>query len=117
LHHIPLKHIANRIKQTREEQLVIRLHQEGKTIREIASAAHLSFGDIGTITRRADGHDKAGDIETKGLNDKSPDTKVLWLFANGKKPIDVAIELDLSASEMHEMQEEFWALNQLHELV
>ena len=116
MHHIPLKHIANRIKQTREEQLVIRLHQEGKTIREIASAAHLSFGDIGTITRRADGHDKAGDIETKGLNDKSPDTKVLWLFANGKKPIDVAIELDLSASEVHEMQEEFWALNQLHEL-
>jgi hypothetical protein len=50
------------------------------------------------------------------LNDKSPDTKVLWLFANGKKPIDVAIELDLSASEVHEMQEEFWALNQLHEL-
>ena len=72
-----------------KEQLVIKLHQEGKTIREIASAAHLSFGDIGTVIRKIDGKD--GDIETKDLNDKSPDTKVLWLFANGEKPIDVAI--------------------------
>ena len=31
--------------------------------------------------------------------------------------IDVAIELNLSASEVHEMQEEFWALNDLHELI
>jgi len=104
------------LNRREKEQLVIRLHQEGKTIREIASAAHLSFVDIGTITQRADGHDKDGDIETKDLNDKSLDTKALWLFANGKKPIDFAIELDLSASEVHEMQEEFWALNQLHEL-
>ena len=85
-------------------------------MREIALAAHLSLGDIGTITRRTDGHDKDGDIEIKDLNDKSPDTKALWLFANGKKPIDVAIELDLSASEVQEMQEKFWALNKLHEL-
>jgi hypothetical protein len=34
----------------------------------------------------------------------------------GKKPIDVAIELDLSATEVHEMLEEYWALNELHEL-
>ncbi|MGH9976008.1 MAG: hypothetical protein ACRD8Z_09265, partial [Nitrososphaeraceae archaeon] len=31
-------------------------------------------------------------------------------------PIDVAIELGLSASEVHDMQEEFWTLNDLHEL-
>lgn len=99
-----------------KEQLVVDLHGQGKTIREIASAAHLSFSDIGTIIRRADGHDKESDIETKDLKNKSTDTKALWLFSNGKKPIDVAIELDLSASEVHEMQEEFWALNDLHEL-
>ena len=40
-----------------KEQLVIDLHGQGKTIREIASAAHLSFSDIGTIIRR-DGHDR-----------------------------------------------------------
>lgn len=38
-----------------KEHLVIKLHQEGKTIRDIASAAHMSFGDIGKIINRIDG--------------------------------------------------------------
>jgi hypothetical protein len=38
------------------------------------------------------------------------------LFKSGKKPIDVAIELDISASEVEELQQEYWSLNQLHEL-
>jgi hypothetical protein len=99
-----------------KEQLVIKLHQEGKTIRGIASAAHLSFSDIGKIIRRVDGHDKDSDIETKDLKNKSTDTKGLSLFSSGKKPIDVAIELNLSASEVQNILEEFWALSELHEL-
>lgn len=38
---------------------------------------------------------------------------------NGKKPVDVAIELDLPKSEICEicdLQQEFWALYQLHDL-
>ena len=75
----------------------------------------MSFKDIGTIIRRIDGQEDH-DIESKDLKNKSPETKAFWLFLRGKKPIDVAIELDLSASQVHEMQEEFWALNDLHEL-
>jgi hypothetical protein len=56
------------------------------------------------------------DDMTKDIKNKSRETKALWLFSNGKKPIEVAVELDLTASEVHEMQEEFWALNDLHEL-
>jgi hypothetical protein len=101
-----------------KEVLVIRLHKEGKTIRQIAAAAHLSFTDIGTIIRKIDGRDNDDGVETiKDIKTKSADTKALFLFANGKKPIDVAIELDLSASEVQNMLEEFWALNDLHELV
>jgi hypothetical protein len=33
----------------------------------------------------------------------------------GKKPVDVAIELDVSASEVQNLLKEFWALNDLHE--
>ena len=40
----------------------------------------------------------------------------MFLFSTGKKPIDVSIELDLSASEVQNMLEEYWALNDLHEL-
>jgi len=97
-----------------KEQSVIKLHQEGKTIREIASSAHMSFGDIGSIIRKIEGQDE--EVKTKDIKNKSKDTQALFLFSSGKKPIDVAIELDLSASEVHEMQEEFWALNQQYEL-
>ena len=98
-----------------KEQLVIKLHQERKTIRQIASVAHLSFSDIGSIIRKIDG--RGNDcVETKALKDKSVETKALWLFSSGKKPIDVAVELDISASEVQNILEEFWALNDLHEL-
>jgi hypothetical protein len=97
-----------------KEQSVIKLHQEGKTIREIASSAHMSFGDIGSIIRKIEGQDE--EVKTKDIKNKSKDTQALFLFSSGKKPIDVAVELDLSASEVHEMQEEFWALNQQYEL-
>jgi hypothetical protein len=99
-----------------KEQLVTKLHQEGKTIREIASVAHLSFGDIGTVIRRADGHDRDDAIEKKDLKNKSKDTQALYLFSIGKTPLEVTIELDLSTAVVHEILEEFWALNQLHEL-
>jgi hypothetical protein len=38
------------------------------------------------------------------------------LFEHGKKPIDVAIELDISFSNVEELQEEFWALKELYDL-
>ena len=100
-----------------KEQLVIKLHQEGKTIRDIALAAHLSFSDIGAIIRKIDGRNSDDGVEDKiDIKNKTSETKALFLFANGKKPIDVAIELDLSASEVQNMLEEFWTLNDLHEL-
>jgi hypothetical protein len=98
-----------------KEQLVIELHRQGKTIREIAAAAHLSFTDIGAIIRKIDGRDN-NDGVSKDIKNKSRETKALWLFSNGKKPIEVAVELDLTASEVHDIQEEYWALNDLHEL-
>jgi transposase len=97
-----------------KEQLVIKLHQEGKTIREIAQQIHMSFKDIGTIIRRIDGQED--ETEPKELKNKSKDTQALYLFSIGKTPLEVTIELDLTTTVVHEIQEEFWALNQLHEL-
>jgi hypothetical protein len=100
-----------------KEQLVIELRNQGKNIRQIAPAAHLSFSDIGSIIRKIDGRDNDDGVEAKiDIKNKSRETKALWLFSNGKKPIEVAVELDLTASEVHEMQEEFLALNGLYDL-
>ena len=76
----------------------------------------MSFTDIGAIIRKIDGGDNADSVEIKDIKNKSRETMALFLFSNGKKPIDVAIELDLSASEAHDMLEEYWALNDQHEL-
>jgi hypothetical protein len=88
-----------------KEQLVIKLHQHGKTIRDIASAVHMSFSDIGKIIKRIDGRTE-NDISTN-LSNKSKETKALWLFEQKKRPIDIAIELDISYNEVIDLQLEF----------
>jgi hypothetical protein len=50
------------------------------------------------------------------LKDKSIETRAIYLFSIGKTPLEVAIELNLPSAEVHDLQEEFWALNQLHDL-
>jgi hypothetical protein len=95
-----------------KEELVVKLHQENKTIRQIAEIVHMSFKDIGTIIRRTDGINR----DNTDLSNKSKATRALYLFKTGKKPIDVAIELDLPSTEVEELQQEYWALNQLYEL-
>jgi hypothetical protein len=97
-----------------KEKLVIKLYQDGKPIREIARQAHLSFGSIGKIIRTI--NSSGDDTSANNCSSKSKSTRALYLFKSGKKPIEVAIELDISASEVEELQQEFWALNQLHEL-
>ena len=99
------------LNKKEREQLVIKLYQDGKPIREIARQAHLSFGSIGKIIRTIN---SGGNDDNCSSSSKS--TKALWMLKNGKKPIEVAIELDMSASEVEEIQQEYWALNQLHEL-
>jgi hypothetical protein len=50
------------------------------------------------------------------VNNKSKATQALNLFLQGKRPVQVAIELDLSASEIEDMLQEYWVLNNLDEL-
>ena len=65
---------------------------------------------LASIIRKIDGRDDDV-LKLKDIKNKSKDTQACILFSTGKKPIDVAIELDLSASEVQNMLEEFWALN------
>lgn len=103
------------LNKPEKEKLVIRLHKEGKTIRQIAEIVHMSFKDIGTIIRRIDSNNDDKYVDTK-LSNKSKATQTLYLFEHDKKPIDIAIELDISYSEVVDLQLEFWALKQLYDL-
>jgi hypothetical protein len=96
------------LNKKEKEELVIKLHEEGKNMREIASTAHMAFGDIGKIIKRLDG--QADNNDETDLRSKSKATQAMSLFKTGKKPIDVAIELDLPESEVNDLQQEYWAL-------
>jgi hypothetical protein len=98
------------LNKKEKEQLVIKLFKENKTIQEIAEKVHVSFRDFSAIIRRIDGGD------ANYPNNKSKDTQALYLFSHGKTPLDVAIELELSASEVIAQQIEYWKLRHLHEL-
>jgi hypothetical protein len=45
------------LNKKEKEQLVIKLYQDGKPIREIARLAHLSFGSIGKIIKSINSED------------------------------------------------------------
>ena len=101
------------LNKKEKEQLVIQLYQDGKTIRDIASAAHMSFSDIGKIIKRIDGKTNNDDDNGIDLSNKSKAIQAFHLFKCGRKPIDVAIELDISANEIEDILQEYWVLNGL----
>ena len=98
-----------------KEDLVVKLHQENKSIRQIAEIVHMSFKDIGAIFRRIDGRD-IDDNNEIDLSNKSKATQAFFLYERGKKPIDVPIELDIPYTEVEELQQEYWALKELGDL-
>ena len=101
------------LNKKEKEELVVKLHQENKTIRQIAEKVHMSFKDIGAIIKRIDGRDNESDLD---LSNKSKATQALFLYEQGKKPVEVAIELDIPYTEVEELQQEYWALKELGDL-
>jgi hypothetical protein len=101
------------LSRTEKEQRVIELHQQGKTIREIAQEVRMSFGDIGSIIRKVTGPEDNNDIPLTTL---SKDSQAFALFSEGKKPIDVAIKLDLAANEVDRLYQQFWRLEGIYQL-
>jgi YesN/AraC family two-component response regulator len=76
------------------EELVEQLYREGKTIREIAKVAHMSFTDIAAIIRKEIGE------SNKDNNNKptmTKETEVLKLFKKVKTPVEVAIISGISS--------------------
>ena len=101
------------LNKKEKEELVAKLYQDGKNMRQIAQQSHLSFGTIGKIIRRFNGVENN---ETNDMNNKSKVTQALNLFLQGKRPVEVAIELDLSSTEVENILQEYWVLTNLEEL-
>jgi hypothetical protein len=91
------------MNRTEKEQYVIQLYKENKSTREIAKLTHMSFRDIGIITKKvkleADG-ERGPSQEDDNIKSKSKTTQALKLFSELKSPIEVTIELDLPTDQI-----------------
>jgi len=94
-----------------KEKWVIKLSNQGKTIREIAQIVHMSFADISSIIRRETGED-----EEESRIRMSKSSQALKLFEEGNAPIKVAIKLDMETQEVDRLYREYWNLKGLYHL-
>jgi hypothetical protein len=93
---------------TREdkERKIIELTEKGTNIRDISKLVHMSFTDIGQITRRHSGDEHNTQKSTK----LSKHSQALELFHNGESILRVAINLGLNDSEAMEEQKQYQRL-------
>jgi len=92
-----------------KEKLVIELYKQGKTIRQIAQIAHMSFGDISCIIRQA-----SAETEEQERSRISKASQALNLFEQGNTPVQVAIKLDIETQEVDRLYKEYWNLKGLY---
>ena len=111
--------LLQEITRVEKEEFVIQLYKENKSTREIAKLTHMSFRDIGAITKKlkleVDG--KKGPLEEDdNIKSKSKTTQALKLFSELKSPIEVAIALDLPVDQVRIIYREYWELDGMHRL-
>jgi transposase len=117
------------ITRKERERLVLDLYyNQGKTIREIAKEARMSFRDIGVILKAVEQKTqgiKQQDDNNDGKENKEQEQKqqrlslsaeAYKLFSEGKTTVQVPIELNLAELEATGFYKEYWKLKQLHNL-
>jgi hypothetical protein len=100
------------LNKYQKKTLVIELYKQGKTRRQIAEIAHMSFKDIANVIKKHTGEED--DSADKPV--KSKDTRAFELFLQGKQSIEVAIELDMPPDKVEELQVQYWRLSKLDDL-
>jgi hypothetical protein len=101
------------------ERLVLNLYNQGKTIREIAKEARMSFRDIGLILNKTSEDKKtqrSKEQQEEVLLNLSLSAQAYKLFSDRKTPLEVAITLNLRESEATKFYKEYWKLKRLHNL-
>jgi DNA-binding Lrp family transcriptional regulator len=103
-----------------KEKRVIELHTQWKTIRDIAKEVHMSFKDIGRIIkayeRKIRLQAKREESNQSNLTKKpSISTQAFKLFRDGKKLIDVVIDLELSYEQADKLFSQYLKLERMYE--
>jgi transposase len=99
------------LNKHQKKALVIEYYKQGKTRRQIAETVHMSFKDIADIINKYTGDDKQANNP-----EKSKDSRAFELFLQGKRSVEVAIELDMPADKVEELHVQYWRLSKLDDL-
>src|ERR1051325_8763264 len=96
---------------TREEKerFVLDLYNQGKSTRQIAEEARMSFRDIGAILDKVEEEKKTNKEQAEKV---SQSTQAYKLFFEGKSPVQVAIALNIREPEVVKFYVEYWNLVQ-----
>ena len=107
------------------EQAVLDLYNQGKTIREVSKEIRMSFRDIGTVLKKEEKEkerkkrqldNNSSTYSDSTQNGMSLSTQAHKLFSQGKTPIEMSIELDLSEKKVTKYYKEYWKLKGLYML-
>src|SRR5215212_5937243 len=99
------------ISEERKKRVIDLYYNQGKTTREIAKIERMSIRDISIIlkeeeTRRQKYKDQQQQEEIS--------SRAYKLFSEGKRPVEVAIILNLRALQVTRLYREYWELKRLH---
>jgi hypothetical protein len=110
-------------RQERERAVLDLYYNQGKSVREIAKEARISFRDIGAILNKAGEDNKEtekGEQHQEGAEKSqtqlSISTQAYKLFSEDKTPIEVAVALNVRESEITRFYKEYLKLDQMHDL-
>jgi predicted HTH domain antitoxin len=101
------------ITEDRRERVIDLYFNQHKTYAEIAGIERMSPRDINVIVKEEDAR------RQKYQNQQQQEmisSKAYKLFSEGKRPVEVAIALNLRELEATKYYREYWKLKQLHRL-
>lgn len=100
---------------TRQERRrrVLELHDQGLGTREIAEILQMSFRDIGEILKDADKMKEVGQLQAQ---QQILSSRAYEMYSNGKRPVEVAIKLNIRSAEAIMFLREYWELQGSHNL-
>jgi hypothetical protein len=101
------------ISEERKKRVIDLYYNQGKTTREIAKIERMSIRDISPTLREED-------AKRQRLKDQQQQeeisSKAYKLFSEGKRPVEVAIALNLREPEATKLYREYWKLQGLDKL-
>jgi hypothetical protein len=101
------------ISEERKKRVIDLYYNQGKTTREIAKIERMSIRDISPILREEESKRQRHKDQQQ---QEEISSKAYELFSEGKRPVEVAISLNLREPEATKLYREYWKLKQLHKL-